>query len=81
MTRFPSSRYPDEPGSPSKWLSRRRTSAAPLEGELWRLERAWREAEEIAGISDNLLLPKGVADSRGWSQGSQSDSMGDDSGD
>ena len=31
-----------------------------LEGELWRLERAWEEAEEIAAISDNLLLPKGV---------------------
>jgi len=33
-----------------------------LEGELWRLERAWEEAEEIAAISDNLLLPKGVED-------------------
>ncbi len=31
-----------------------------LEGELWRLERAWEEAEEIAAISDNLLLPEGV---------------------
>ena len=29
-----------------------------LEGELWRLERAWEEAEEIAGIADNLLLPR-----------------------
>ena len=29
-----------------------------LEGELWRLERAWRDAEEIAAISDSLLLPK-----------------------
>ncbi len=28
-----------------------------LEGELWRLERAWEEAEEIAAISDSLLLP------------------------
>ncbi len=33
-----------------------------LEGELWRLEQAWREAEEIAAISDNLLLPKGAAE-------------------
>jgi hypothetical protein len=33
-----------------------------LEGELWRLERAWRAAEEIAGISDNLLLPEGADD-------------------
>ena len=32
-----------------------------LEGELWRLEQAWREAEEIAGIADNLLLPKGTS--------------------
>ncbi len=29
-----------------------------LEGELWRLERAWEEAEEIAAISDGLLLPE-----------------------
>ncbi len=33
-----------------------------LEGELWRLERAWEEAEEIAGIADNLLLPEGADD-------------------
>jgi hypothetical protein len=31
-----------------------------LEGELWRLERAWEEAEEIAAISDSLLLPEGT---------------------
>ena len=31
-----------------------------LEGELWRLEQAWREAEEIAGIADDLLLPEGI---------------------
>ena len=33
-----------------------------LEGELWMLERAWEEAEEIAAISDNLLLPEGTDD-------------------
>ncbi len=33
-----------------------------LEGELWLLERAWREAEEIADISDGLLLPEGTED-------------------
>ena len=33
-----------------------------LEGELWRLERAWEEAEEIAAISDNLLLPTGTGE-------------------
>ena len=31
-----------------------------LEGELWILERAWKEAEEIAAISDRLLLPAGT---------------------
>ncbi len=33
-----------------------------LEGELWRLERAWKEAEEIAAIADSLLLPEGTED-------------------
>ncbi len=33
-----------------------------LEGELWRLERAWEEAEEIAAIADSLLLPTGADD-------------------
>ena len=33
-----------------------------LEGELWLLERAWKEAEEIAEISDSLLLPDGSED-------------------
>ena len=31
-----------------------------LDGELWRLERAWEDAEEIAAIADNLILPKGT---------------------
>jgi hypothetical protein len=30
-----------------------------LEGELEHLLEAWREAEEIAEISDNLIEPKG----------------------
>lgn len=33
-----------------------------LEGEPWLLERAWREAEEIAAISGDLLLPGGTED-------------------
>ena len=40
-----------------------------LEGELWLLEQAWRDAEEIAAISDDLLLPEGAEDfvrERGW---------------
>ena len=32
-----------------------------MHGELSELERAWREAEEIAGISDSLLLPSSVS--------------------
>ena len=31
-----------------------------LQGELWILEQAWKEAEEIAAISDKLLLPAGT---------------------
>lgn len=31
-----------------------------LEGELWILEQAWKEAEEVAAIADNLLLPAGT---------------------
>ena len=31
-----------------------------LEGELWMLEQAWKEAEEIAAIADDLLLPAGA---------------------
>ena len=33
-----------------------------LEGELWRLTRAWEEAEEIAAISDSLFLPEGTGE-------------------
>jgi len=33
---------------------------AALEGELAALEDSWREAEEIAAISDNLFLPQSV---------------------
>jgi len=31
-----------------------------LEGELFLLAQAWKEAEEVAAISDNLLLPEGT---------------------
>jgi hypothetical protein len=31
-----------------------------LRGELRELERAWRDAEEIAGIADELLVPESV---------------------
>lgn len=38
------------------------TERRALEGELHILEAAWKEAEEIAGIADDLLLPEGVPD-------------------
>ncbi len=31
-----------------------------MQGELSTLERAWREAEEIAAIADRLILPAAV---------------------
>jgi hypothetical protein len=37
------------------------TERRAMHGELLELERAWREAEEIAGISDNLLVPDSVS--------------------
>ena len=33
---------------------------AAMQGELAQLERAWREAEEIANIADNMLVPEPV---------------------
>ena len=40
-----------------------------LEGELAVLERAWREAEEIAGIADQLLLPDNMEERLGRLKG------------
>lgn len=34
-----------------------------MEGELALLEQAWRDAEEVAAIADNLLVPESVTDS------------------
>ena len=31
-----------------------------LEGELHELETAWKDAEEIAGIADDMFLPESV---------------------
>jgi hypothetical protein len=33
-----------------------------MEGELGELEAAWRDAEEIAAIADNLLVPPFVTE-------------------
>jgi hypothetical protein len=32
-----------------------------LDGELAELEDRWREAEEVAAISDDMFLPSGVS--------------------
>lgn len=37
------------------------TERAALDGELAALEASWREAEEIAAIADNLLVPAWIA--------------------
>ncbi len=44
-----------------------------LEGELWRLERAWRDAEEIATIADNLLLPESVRETEAGLRAAEGD--------
>jgi hypothetical protein len=33
-----------------------------IEGELAQLESDWKEAEEIASISDNMFLPQSITD-------------------
>ncbi len=38
------------------------TERAALEGELTALEDAWKEAEEIAAIADDLLLPTSITE-------------------
>ncbi|MEP6692602.1 MAG: hypothetical protein ABJD07_15705 [Gemmatimonadaceae bacterium] len=37
------------------------TERRALEGELAELDRAWKEAEEIAALADDLLLPANIA--------------------
>ena len=36
------------------------TERRAMQGELSELERAWRDAEEIAAISDNMFVPSSV---------------------
>jgi hypothetical protein len=42
-------------------LSHEESERRAMEGELQVLEEAWREAEEIAAISDNLFLPTEIS--------------------
>jgi hypothetical protein len=50
-----------------------------VQGELADLERAWREAEEIAGIADSLLLPDSVVASVQRLRGAQGSGEGGES--
>jgi len=46
------------------------TERLALKGELRLLEREWREAEEMAAISDDLLLPGTLVERiRSWGKG------------
>jgi hypothetical protein len=38
------------------------TERRALEGELALLEEAWRDAEEVAAIADDMFLPEGTKD-------------------
>ena len=49
-----------------------------LEGELAELEAAWQEAEEIAGIADNLTLPAEVEAQAKRLRGNPDETVGDD---
>jgi hypothetical protein len=42
-------------------VSHEESERRALEGELHLLEEAWKEAEEIAGISDNMFLPEDIS--------------------
>jgi hypothetical protein len=42
-------------------VSHEESERRALEGELAILEEAWREAEEIAGIADDLFLPEDIS--------------------
>jgi hypothetical protein len=42
-------------------VSHEESERRALEGELYLLEEAWKEAEEIAGISDDMFLPEDIS--------------------
>jgi hypothetical protein len=42
-------------------ISHEESERRALEGELYLLEEAWKEAEEIAGISDDMFLPEDIS--------------------
>jgi len=55
------SRVPAEVRLALEMISHEESERRALEGELSILEEAWREAEEIAAISDDLFLPEAIS--------------------
>lgn len=55
------SRVPAEVRLALEMISHEESERRALEGELAVLEEAWREAEEIAAISDDLFLPEDIS--------------------
>lgn len=55
------SRVPTEVRLALEMVSHEESERRALEGELSVLEDAWREAEEIAGISDDMFLPEDIS--------------------
>jgi hypothetical protein len=55
------SRVPTEVRLALEMVSHEESERRALEGELYLLEDAWREAEEIAGISDDMFLPEDIS--------------------
>ena len=55
------SKVPAEIRLAMEMVSHEDSERRALEGELYLLEEAWKEAEEIAGISDDLFLPEEIS--------------------
>jgi len=55
------SKIPAEVRLALEMVSHEESERRALEGELYLLEDAWKEAEEIAGISDDLFLPEEIS--------------------
>jgi len=56
------SEYPEHMRLAFEMASHEQSEQVALAGDLAQLEQDWREAEEIASIADNLLLPQAVTD-------------------
>jgi hypothetical protein len=52
---------PEELRLALEMISHEDSERRALEGELHLLEEAWKDAEEIAGISDNMFLPSEIS--------------------